>query len=56
MAEITGLSHKEIADALSLTVANVKVRIHRARIQLKKQLGEEDIVKVEDDGHKDLSG
>jgi RNA polymerase sigma-70 factor (ECF subfamily) len=34
------LSHEEIAAALDVSVAAVKVRIHRARIRLKKLLSE----------------
>jgi DNA-directed RNA polymerase specialized sigma24 family protein len=34
------LSHVEIAAALGVSVAAVKVRIHRARLRLKKLLGE----------------
>jgi len=34
-ADIMDFSHREIADILGLTVENVKVRLHRARKQLK---------------------
>lgn len=44
MAEITGLSHKEIAEALDLSIANVKVRVHRARLRLKQILSATEII------------
>jgi len=38
--DIMGCSHQEIADILGITVANVKVRLHRAREKLKPILEE----------------
>ena len=40
LREIDGLSNKEIADVLGVTVAAVKSRLHRARLSLRKQLTE----------------
>lgn len=40
MKEVEGMSIKEIADALELTVSNVKVRVHRAKEMLKEKLYE----------------
>ena len=37
---VHGLGNAEIADALGLTVGNVRVRLHRARQQLNKLVGE----------------
>lgn len=39
LSEQEGLTNQEIADALRLTVATVKIRLHRARARLKKELG-----------------
>lgn len=36
---IEGLSHAEVADALGLTVGSSRVRLHRARQELRKLLG-----------------
>ena len=36
--EIEGLKNKEIADILEISLENVKVRLHRARASLKKEL------------------
>src|SRR3989449_11681123 len=36
--DVEGLSHLEIAQALSLSVPNVKSRVHRARLFLRKRL------------------
>jgi len=38
MRDAEGLSTQETADALEITVPNVKMRLHRARLQLRKQL------------------
>lgn len=38
MRELEGLSHQEIARCLHLTESNVKVRFHRAKIMLQKEL------------------
>jgi RNA polymerase sigma-70 factor (ECF subfamily) len=38
--DVEGRSHGEIADALGLNVAVVKTRVHRARLSLRKRLGE----------------
>lgn len=40
LSEIEQMSHKEISVALDLTVANVKVRLHRAKALLKEKLYE----------------
>jgi len=40
LAEVMDFSHQEIADILSLTVENVKVRLHRARKKFKSILEE----------------
>jgi RNA polymerase sigma-70 factor (ECF subfamily) len=37
LRDIEGLSHREVADALGLTVSASKSRIHRARLQLGKE-------------------
>lgn len=38
LREIEGLSTEETADALSLTVENVRVRLHRAKVSLRQTL------------------
>ena len=38
MREIEGLSTKEVADIVGVSEANVKTRLHRARLMLRKQL------------------
>ena len=38
LRDVEELSNLETAVALSITVANVKVRLHRARMMLQKQL------------------
>lgn len=38
MRELEGLSHREIAQCLHLSESNVKVRLHRAKIMLQKEL------------------
>ena len=40
LRDVEGLSHLEIAQALSLSVPNVKSRVHRARLFLRKRLEE----------------
>ncbi len=40
LSEQEGLTNQEIADALRLTVETVKIRLHRARARLKKELGD----------------
>ena len=40
LSEVEEMSHKEICIALDLTVANVKVRLHRAKAMLKDKLYE----------------
>lgn len=42
--EIIGLSRKEIADVHNTTVANVKIRLFRARKKLKRLLTDNDII------------
>jgi RNA polymerase sigma-70 factor, ECF subfamily len=36
--DVEGLSHQELAETVGLTAANVKTRVHRARLFLRKQL------------------
>jgi RNA polymerase sigma-70 factor (ECF subfamily) len=38
LRDVEGLSHPEIAETLGLTVSNVKARVHRARLFLRKRL------------------
>lgn len=38
LSEIEGFRNKEIADILKLSLENVKIRLHRARVGLKKEL------------------
>ena len=38
LRDIDGLSHQEIAETLGLSVANVRTRVHRARLFLRKRL------------------
>jgi RNA polymerase sigma-70 factor, ECF subfamily len=38
LRDVEGLSHRDIAETLGLTVVNVKTRVHRARLFLRKQL------------------
>ncbi len=40
LREVDGLSNKEIADVLGITVAAVKSRLHRARLSLRKRLSD----------------
>ena len=39
LSEQEGLMNQEIAEALRLTVDTVKIRLHRARARLRKELG-----------------
>ena len=39
LREIQGLSYQEIADALEMTVSNVRVTLHRGRRRLREELG-----------------
>lgn len=38
LSELEGFKNREIADILEISLDNVKVRLHRARIRLKKEL------------------
>ena len=38
LRDVEGLSQQEIAEALGLHVVNVKTRVHRARLFLRKRL------------------
>jgi len=38
LRDVEGFSHQEIAESLGLTVVNVKTRVHRARLILRKRL------------------
>ena len=38
LRDVEGLSHREIGEALEMTVSNVKIRVHRARLFLRKRL------------------
>lgn len=40
LSEIEGMSTMEIGDCLNLTISNVKVRLHRARVMIKETLFE----------------
>ena len=40
LSDVEGLSHLEIAEILSLSISTVKSRVHRARLFLRKQLGQ----------------
>jgi len=40
LRDVEGLSHVQIAEVLSLNVPTVKSRVHRARLSLRKQLGD----------------
>jgi RNA polymerase sigma-70 factor (ECF subfamily) len=39
LSEEEGFTNREIAEALSITLDTVKIRLHRARARLKKELG-----------------
>ncbi|MEE1182580.1 MAG: sigma factor-like helix-turn-helix DNA-binding protein, partial [Treponema sp.] len=41
--EYADLNYKEIGDQLGITEGNVKVRVFRARAQLLKLIGEDDV-------------
>jgi RNA polymerase sigma-70 factor (ECF subfamily) len=38
LSEIEGLKNKEVAEILGITLDTVKIRLHRARAKLKKEL------------------
>src|SRR5262249_58221787 len=40
LRDVEGFSNQEIAASLGLTVVNVKIRVHRARLFLRKRLEE----------------
>jgi len=40
LSELEGMANKEIAEILGITLDNVKIRLHRARVRLKKALQE----------------
>ena len=40
LSELEGFKNREIADILQITLENVKVRLHRARASLKKELAD----------------
>ena len=40
LRDVEGLSHPEIAEQLGLSISVVKTRVHRARLFLRKQLGD----------------
>ena len=40
LRDVEGLSHLQIAEALSLSLPTVKARVHRARLFLRKELGD----------------
>jgi RNA polymerase sigma-70 factor (ECF subfamily) len=40
LSEIEGFKNKKIADILQISLENVKIRLHRARAGLKKELGD----------------
>ena len=39
LGELGGLTDEEVAQTLGISLANTKVRLHRARAQLKKAIG-----------------
>ena len=43
LREYADLNYKEIGDQLGITEGNVKVRVFRARAQLLKLIGEDDV-------------
>ena len=43
LREYGGLNYKEIGETLGITEGNVKVRVFRAREQLTKLIGEDDV-------------
>ena len=40
LRDVEGLSHQEISEALGLTIFNVKTRVHRGRLFLRKRLAD----------------
>ena len=40
LSDLEGLTNTEIAEVLDMSLENVKIRLHRARTRLKKELGE----------------
>jgi RNA polymerase sigma-70 factor (ECF subfamily) len=40
LSDVEGLSHGEIGKALEISVSNVKTRVHRARLFLRKRLAD----------------
>jgi len=50
LSEYEGLKNQEIADILSLTLDNVKIRLYRARTQLKKKMKEGCRISYDDNG------
>jgi RNA polymerase sigma-70 factor (ECF subfamily) len=38
LSELEGVKNKEIAEILNISLDNVKIRLHRARAQLRKKL------------------
>jgi RNA polymerase sigma-70 factor (ECF subfamily) len=39
LRDVEGLSHRDVAEVLGITVASAKTRVHRARLFLRKRLG-----------------
>ncbi|PLX23719.1 MAG: RNA polymerase subunit sigma-24 [Marinilabiliales bacterium] len=50
LSEYEGLKNKEIADILGLSIDTVKIRLYRARTQLKKKMEEGCRITYEEDG------
>jgi RNA polymerase sigma-70 factor, ECF subfamily len=48
LADVDEFSHQEIADIVGITVANVKIRLHRARKKLKLLLEEHCVFEVDE--------
>ena len=40
LRDVEGLSHREIANVLGLSVSSVKARVHRARLFVRKRLAD----------------
>ena len=55
MRDVEGLPHRHIAEALGLTAVNVKMRVHRARLFLRKRLDEHPSI-AGADGHPSDAG